>query len=109
LKDDGGAPLLCELAAKYDPPIQLGLFQSLTLPANIASDSEIDPLEKCRMAREMRFSFFYDDVELAQAIERHALAEFVMVILTAIHLFASFRRSTRNAASCNDWERRKTK
>src|SRR4051794_9202290 len=83
-QDDGGAPLLFRLPSMHppnDPPqLQLGIFQSLSMPRTSNEGDEQEqqnPLEKCQHANQMHFSLFHEDVDLARAIERYALAEFV--------------------------------
>jgi hypothetical protein len=62
-----------------DPPqLQLGIFQSLSMPIPNEHEEE-NSLEKCLQANRMHFSLFHEDVDLARAIERYALAEFVAV------------------------------
>lgn len=80
--DDAGAPVMCSY--QDQDVIQLGLFQLLIVPGGVIKSSSAeegteDPLAKCRRARQMHFSLFHEDDALAQAIERHALAEFVSV------------------------------
>jgi hypothetical protein len=65
-----------------DPPIQIGLFQALTVVGAgrvVKKDGQENSLDKCRHATQMRFSLFHEDIQLAEAIQRHALAEFVAV------------------------------
>nr|CAD2190978.1 unnamed protein product [Meloidogyne enterolobii] len=86
--DDTGAPLLCKLSKYQDPALQLGIFQSLTVPGgkaakddeqNDKSNKTIDELNKCKLATQMRFNLFNADESLAKAIEKYALTEFVSV------------------------------
>lgn len=86
--DDAGAPLLCKLSKYQEPALQLGIFQSLTVPGGMAANDyeqnekgnkTVDQLDKCKFATQMRFNLFNADESLAKAIEKYALTEFVSV------------------------------
>ena len=53
LKDDAGAPLLCKLSKYQEPSLQLGIFQSLTVPGGKAAKD----YEQNNKGREIIFLF----------------------------------------------------